>query len=145
MPGEENHKEVNWWRVFFAIFYFLLGTLLIIIFRNNIFYLDADIRSWDKYRYIWCIASSCIGFSCIAFVLRKNPTSPFPSYLTNYPLQLLAMSALVFALLNLSTKTSNYIFYYFSFALCFTLGFLVDSYWSFVTSIVEITKQKLSK
>ena len=145
MGEKENPEKTNWWRVSFAIFYFLLGTLVIYIFKSDIFYFDADARAWNLYRYIWCLASSCLGFSSIAFVLRKNQRSPFPAYVTHYPLQLLAMSALIFAVLHLSPKTSNFVFYYFSFALCFTLGYLVDTYWSFVSSILDFTKQKLAK
>ena len=114
------------------------------LFRTHIFYLDADIKTWNIYRYIWCFASSCIGFSCIALVLRKTHKNPIPEYVTIYPLQLLAMSALVFAVLHMSTRTSNFVFYYFAFGLCFTLGYLVDSFWSFVSSIFDFTKKNLS-
>jgi hypothetical protein len=145
MVEKETSQKMNWWRVIFSIFYFLLAILLIYIFKNDIFYYDVDIKTWNIYRYIWCLASSCLGFSSIALVLRKNQTSPFPSYVTHYPLQLLAMSALIFAVLHISTKTSNFVFYYFSFALCFTLGYLVDTYWSFVSSILDFAKQKLAK
>jgi len=145
MGKEGNSEKINWWRVYCAIFYFVLGILLIYIFRDDIFYPDVDITTWNIYRYIWCLASSCMGFASIALVLRKIKDNPFPAYVTHYPLQLLAMSALIFAVLHLSTRTSGFVFYYLSFALCFTLGYLVDSYWSFVSSILDFAKQKLSK
>ena len=144
--GEELKSErTNWRRVSFAAIYFVLGMLLICLFRSDIFYLDADTKSWNIWRGIFCLASSFIGFACIAFVLRNNPKSPIPAYVTHYPLQLAAMSALVFAVLHLFAKTSNFVFYYFSFALCFSLGYLVDSYWKFVSSFFELAKQKLPK
>ena len=145
MGEERNPKKTNWWRVSFSFFYFVLGILLICLFKSDIFYFNADTKTWNIYRYIWCLASSCLGFSSIALMLRENPTLPFPAYVTHYPLQLLAMSALIFGVLHISTRTSNFVFYYLSFALCFTLGYLVDSYWSFVSSILDFTKHKLSK
>jgi hypothetical protein len=144
--GEERKPEkINVLRVYCAIFYFVFGIFLIHLFRSDIFYRHVDINSWNIYRYIWCLASSCIGFASIALVLRKIQENPFPAYVTHYPLQLLAMSALIFAVLHLSTRTSGFIFYYLSFALCFTMGYLVDSYWSFVSSILDFARQKLSK
>jgi hypothetical protein len=142
---KEDPEKTNWWRVSFSIFYFVVGLFLIWIFRNSTFYLDVKTGAWNIHRYIWCLASSCIGFSAIAFKLRKHDKSPFPLYVTHYPLQLLANSALVFAILHLSNKTSNFSFYYFAFGLCYTLGYLVDSYWSYVNSIIDSAKQKLSK
>lgn len=47
------------------------------------------------------------------------------------------MTTLVFGGLHIFDVTSGYLFYYLSFGLCFTLGYLVDSYWSFTKGIVQ--------
>jgi len=134
-------KTVNWRRVLFSILYFLLAIGLVLYFRDNMFFFQPDETSWNFYRFIWCIASVSLGFSTLAFNLRHISRNPMPEYVTHYPLQLIAVATLVFGTLHIFEATRGYLFYYLSFSLCFTLGYLVDSYWSFVLTIIKNAKQ----
>jgi len=137
--AEQNIKDktINWQRVVFSILYLLLSVLLIYIFRDKIFYFQPYENSWNIYRFIWCIAGVSLGFSVVAFALRHHKRTPLPEYITHYPAQLIAMATLVFGVLHIFEATRGYLFYYLSFSLCFTLGYLVDSYWSFVISLIN--------
>ncbi len=140
--GENKVKEkINKSRLAFAILYFLLGCLIIRLFRRDMFYLSPKEDSWNVHRFLWCIACTFWGFAAVAFQLRCHNTSPFPEYIFYYPLQLVAMACLVFSVLHLWDRTEGYVFYYLSFSLCFSLGFLVDSYWSFIKGL--LTKLKI--
>lgn len=132
-------------RVIFAIFYYLLSILLVTHFKTKIFYFQVLKDSWNFYRFIWCFASSSFGFANIALISRKNDNSPLPQYLTYYPLQLLASSALIFSFLHFSEKTSGFLFYYLSFPLCFILGYLVDRIWEILLSITKNIKSVFGK
>jgi len=132
-------------RIGFVFFYYLLPILLLIHFRTKIFYLQALKDSWNFYRFIWCFASSSFGFANIALISRKSDNSPLPQYLTYYPLQLLASSALIFSFLHLSEKTSGFLFYYLSFPLCFILGYLVDKFWKILVSLIKDIKSIFGK
>ncbi len=136
---EQNleQKEINKLRVFFSIFYFLIAIALILFFRDKIFYFQSLENSWNIYRLIWCYSGSALGFAFIALTWRHVKKSPLPEYLTHYPFQLLAISTIVFGGLHLFEITSGYLFYYFSFGLCFTLGYLADSYWSFFSAVIK--------
>jgi len=105
------------------------------------FYFEVELKSWNFYRLIWCYSGSSLGFAVIALTWRHVEQSPLPEYLTHYPFQLLAISTLVFGGLHLFDVTRGYIFYYLSFGLCFTLGYLVDSYWSFVKAVIKRSKE----
>jgi len=131
-----SEKPLNWARVVFSIFYLLLALLLIFLFRKHMFYFKVEENTWNMGRFIWCLSSVFFGFFSVAFSLRHHKPSPFPAYITHYPFQLIAMATLVFGGLHIFDVTSGYLFYYLSFGLCFTLGHLVDSYWSFIKSVI---------
>jgi hypothetical protein len=138
MTEQNNAKDpLNWVRVVLSFLYLLVALSLIFLFRKDIFYFNEEEGSWNFYRFIWCLSVAFIGFFCVAFSLRRHKPSPFPKYVTLYPVQLGAVAALVFGGLHISDVTGGYLFYYLSFGLCFTLGYLVDSYWSFTKGIVE--------
>lgn len=138
---EDN--KINGWRIFFAVVYFLIPILFTSIFSEKIFFADEEKGIGSIFRLSWCISSSMIGFSILVFETRYNPKSVFPSYLTYYPALLLVISTLVFSFLHLFEKTTGYIFYYFSFPLCFILSFLVDSFWNLFYSLLEKAKAKI--
>jgi hypothetical protein len=140
----ENKEEnkINKWRVIFAIAYFLSGCLIIWFFRKDMFYLSPMENTYNFYRFLWCVSSTFFGFSAIAFGLRCHKPSPFPEYLFHYPLQIFAMSSLVFGVLHLWDRTVSYVFYYLSFGICFTLGFLVDQYWVFIKELAGKLKPR---
>ena len=117
-------EKINQTRVIFSILYFILGFLIIYIFRDNIFYLLAEKDSYNIYRFYWCLSSSAIGFAFIILQTIHNPKSPLPSYLNYYPFILVLISTLVFSVLHIFESTSGFVFYYFSFSLCFLLGIL---------------------
>lgn len=129
-------KRINWARVVFSIIYAIVAIGLFLIFRDTMFYFKAEDNSWNIHRFIWCCIAVSLGFAAIAFGLRHHTRSPLPEYLTHYPFQIVAMAALVFGSLHIFEATSGYLFYYLSFGLCFTLGYLVDSYWSFIMTVV---------
>ena len=133
--GEVN-KKLNIRRVIWACGYFILSILLVVILKDKIFYFQVSPNSCNFYRFVWCISSTSLGFSVVAFYFRCKEKPPFPEYLTFYPFLLLAISALVFSALHVFEGTSNYIFYYLSFSLCFTFGVMVDQYLRFIESII---------
>ena len=101
------------------------------------FYREVPSGSWNVYRFLWCFSSVNLGFAMIAYVHRGVKESPFPEYMTRYPLLLLGISAVVFGGLHLFTATATYVFYYLSFGIGLTMGFMVDSYWEFVTALFK--------
>lgn len=127
--------QVNPKRIACAVVYFLIFLVPFFI-GDRVFYLTTTPDSWNVFRYVWCFSSSCLGFAAVAIVHRRVEQSPFPEYAIHYPLQLLAMSAIVVGVLHLSVATSGFVFYYLGFGLSFTLGFLVDSYWTLVSAAV---------
>ena len=145
-----QETEINGWRVFLSASFFVLPILVFLMFwwsgnLERIFYIT-ERSGWESlYRLLWCVFGSMWGFSAIAFHWRKVPQSPFPEYLTYYPVMLLVISLLIFSILHLFEKTSGYIFYYFSFVLCFMFSFLVDEFWGLFRSLLEITKSKMDK
>ncbi len=139
---EQSEEKINKKRVCCSIGYCILGGLIIYFRFDNMFYLKANIDTYNLDRLGWCLASSCLGFSFLAFQLICNPKSPFPEYIYYYPVILLIISALVFSACHLFEASSGFVFYYLSFALCVILSVLVDSFWKFITSIIE---QKLKK
>ncbi len=137
MSAENNSKDtINRSRLLFSIFYFVVALLLTFIFWKDMFYFQVENNTWNIYRFVWCCIAVFLGFAVIAFALRHIKKSPLPEYLTLYPFQLLAMATLVFGGLHIFDATTGYLFYYLSFGLCFTLGYLVDSYWSFVKTVI---------
>ena len=136
-PEYESEPKTNLWRVAFAIMYGVIGLGMILFLRGELFYLQAPDDFSNFCRFLWCIACSCIGFAVLAFHVRQKSKSPFPSYLTWYPLFLIAISSLVFAGCHLSEKSSGYLFYFISGPLCFILAYLVDSFLHLFVSLAN--------
>lgn len=132
-----SDKKINTARVCCAIAYFIVSLLPFIVYRKELFYFTVPDESWNYLRFLWCLSAISLGFSLIAFAFRRIAKSPFPEYITHYPLQLIAMATLVFSVLHIFEATSGYLFYYLSFSLCFTMGFMVDRYWGFVQSLIN--------
>ena len=131
-----SERKINKARLGFSIVYFTISVLLFFIFKNQIFYFHVPAESWNIPRFIWCISSVSLGFSLVAFALRFHNRTPFPEYITHYPFQLVAMATLVFAVLHIFEATSGYLFYYLSFSICFSMGFMVDRYWGLIESLI---------
>ena len=134
--NNQTVKVINRSRVWFSIMYALIALVFFIIFDDKMFYFNVQENSWNIYRFVWCCIAVSLGFAVIAFSTRFNPRSPIPEYIFHYPPQLIAMATLVFSALHIFQATSGFIFYYLSFGMCFTLGYLVDSYWTFVVTII---------
>ena len=130
-------NKINWMRICCAITYLAVSLGLFFVYRKEIFYLSVPNESWNYLRFFWCLSSISLGFSLVAFAFRFHDASPFPEYITHYPLQLIAMATLVFSVLHVFEATSGYLFYYLSFSCCFTMGFMVDRYWGFVESLIK--------
>jgi hypothetical protein len=137
---QQKPDKLNWKRVLFSIIYLLLALLFLLLiflkFRERVFYFAVEEKTWNGYRFLWCLSAVLLGFFTAAVAQWHNAKSPLPLYITHYPLQLIAMATLVFGALHVFEATSGYLFYYLSFGLCFTLGNLVDSYWSFIKAII---------
>jgi hypothetical protein len=129
-------NKINKARVACSVAYLLVALIPILFLRGSMFYHEVPAGSWNIYRFWWCFSSVYFGFAMVAFVHRRVQISPFPDYILMYPFQLLAISSIVFGGLHLFAATSKYLFYYLSFGVGLTMGFMVDSYWSFVTSFI---------
>jgi hypothetical protein len=145
-----QNDNINPWRLFLSISFFVVPILLFSIFwysgsLDRIFYLTEKKDLGSLYRLLWCGFGSMWGFSAIAFYWRKVPQPPFPEYLTYYPFLLLVISLLIFSILHLFEKTSGYLFYYFSFGLCSLLGFQVDEFWKICLSILKKAESHTEK
>ena len=130
-------KCIKTWRIIFTLFYFIIACLIVIIWKDKIFYMKIIDDSYNWYRFLWCLCSSFLGFSVLSFHVRNHKNSPFPSFITYYPFLLFVISALVFSVCHLFDKSSGFIYYYLSFPICFILGYLVDSFWGIITSIIK--------
>lgn len=130
------YRKINKARVLFSIAYLAIAIILFLLFRKRIYYFDVPAEFWNIPRFIWCISSVTFGFSLVAFALRFHNRTPFPEYVTYYPFQLVAMATLVFSVLHIYEATSGYLFYYLSFSMCFTMGFMVDKYWEIIESLI---------
>lgn len=139
----QNEKKIQPSRVIFSALFFAVPIVLISLFPDAIFYLSEKSDTYNSYRFLWCVCCSMWGFSVIAFHWRHVTVSIFPDYLLYYPFLLLTISALVFSSMHLFDKTSGYLFYYFSFALCFILSFLVDEFFDFFRLIVKKASAKM--
>ena len=137
---QQKPDRLNWKRVLFSIIYLLLALLFLLLiflkFRERVFYFAVKEKTWNGYRFLWCLSAVLLGFFTAAVAQWHNAKSPLPLYITHYPLQLIAMATLVFGALHIFEATSGYLFYYLSFGLSFTLGHLVDSYWSFIKAVI---------
>lgn len=141
MSNDQNEKnKLNVHRVAMSVVYYLLFCILLVLLykkREQAFYHSVADDSWNFYRYLWSLAWAVAGFASIALRLRCHPKLPYPEYITHYPMQLAAMAAIVFGVLHIFENTSNFVYYYLSAAMCFTLGYAVDSYWSYVKGLLK--------
>jgi len=131
-------------RIFWAIIYTLITIVLSIISISS-GYFPLEFKIGYFYQLFWCIACTCLGFACLTLDLISYSPVPLRRYLAYYPLLILVISSLVLAILNLFEKTSGTLFYYFSFPICFVLGFMVDWFWNFITEIIKGLLSKLIK
>lgn len=132
----KQQQKIYGWRVFFSFAYLVFAVGLVYFRYNEMFYLELQANSFQLDRFWWCLAASFFGFSMLVFRLWHHPESVFPTYITYYPALLFVQSALVFSVAHLFPTTSGFVFYYLSFAACFILAFLVDSFWTLVFSLV---------
>ena len=134
--ASEGPNKTNKVRVACSVAYLIVSLLPVLYLRGSMFYHEVPTGSWNIYRFLWCFSSVYFGFAMIAFVHRHVQISPFPHYIIMYPFQLLAISSIVFGGFHLFPATSTYLFYYLSFGVGLTMGFMADSYWGFVTSFI---------
>jgi hypothetical protein len=132
-------------RVIFSSVYLITSFAILAFFKDRMFYAEQITGFADIFRFIWCINSSLFGFALIASQDRFNTRLPYGPYLFYYPPILLAISALIYSLLSVSRLTNNYIFYFFSFSLCFILAFLVDNFWSIILKFLEKARIMINK
>ena len=131
-----QNEPIQRWSVFFSIVYFVIAVGIFLLWRDKIFYLEPQSASYQPYRFLWCLSASSLGFSVLAFKLRRVPKLPYPLYITYYPALLVAQSALVFSVAHFFTASSGFTFYYLSFAVCFMLAVTVDDFWALIKSFV---------
>jgi len=130
----ETQDTVNRKRVFASLPYLVFAVAMVGFRFHEIVYVELQTGyQWD--RFLWCLSASSIGFFSIASRYWYNVKSPFPEYVSYYPVVLIAISALVFSIAHLYEGLGGFVFYYFSFALCFILALLVDSFPGFLLSI----------
>lgn len=134
---QTQNKPIYGWRVFFSFVYLAIAASIVYFRRNEIFYLEPQLGSYQFDRFLWCLSISFLGFSVLVFQLWHHPQSTFPSYVTYYPAMLVAQSAPVFSISHLFTASSGFAFYYLSFAICLILAVQIDNFWSLISSIVS--------
>jgi len=141
--SQVTEKTINWKRIFFSVLYLSVSLFIVGTRWNKLFYLLPQAHSYNLERFLWCLASSLCAFGALAWQWRYESESPFPEYITYYPLLLSAISALVFSVCHLSEKTSGFVFYYLSFALCFALSYQADSFWKLLTSVIRAAADRV--
>lgn len=135
-------KKINTHRFILGIIFLLPLILIMLLWRDKIFYTTVtEGINMISPRFWWSISCSCFGFGVLTLHNVKNTSSPFPSYYFYYPILLIIISSLIFSILHLFTQTSNYIYYYFSFPLCFIFGYMVDYFWQIMDSIIKLIKK----
>lgn len=131
-------------RVVLSVLYFILGVIVIIFFRDQIFYLEernnllfdsTQLNDWP--RFAWCGGFTLMGFGFAALQSRFSPKLPYFPYLFYYPYSLLLITCLSYSLLSLNSSTRGYVFYPLSLAFSGTLGVLVDRYWDLATNLLK--------
>jgi hypothetical protein len=132
---QKGNEPINGRRLFFFLVYLAIAIAIVLLRRNEIFYLELRPKSYQFDRFLWCLFASFFGFSVLAFRFLRLPKSPFPEYITYYPVILVAQAALVFSVAHFFTASSNFTFYYLSFAVCFILAVTVDDFWKLINSI----------
>jgi hypothetical protein len=142
MPETETAKPtqiepINRSRLVLFIVYFLIAVGIVYFRFDEIFYLEPRCNSYQFDRFLWCLSASFFGFSVLELKLWRHSKSPFPEHITYYPVILVAQATLVFSVTHFFTASSNFTFYYLSFAICFILSFTVDNFWKMIDSLVS--------
>ena len=136
MPTEK--EPINPWRVFFSGVYLAIAVGIFLFRRDEIFYLEPQLASYQFDRFLWCLSASFLGFSVRAFKFLRCSKTPFLLlYTTYYPVMLIAQAALVFSVTHFFTASRGFTFYYLSFAVCFILAVTVDNFWKLIESLVS--------
>src|SRR5438874_5683217 len=102
-------------RLIGAVVFLVIGLSLIPIFAHfGGFYATAEGNVHDAIRLLWSISWCCIGFALIAYRNSKKThgTPARRSYFSIYPLSLLIVATVIFAVLHTSKNTSNYLYYF---------------------------------
>jgi hypothetical protein len=69
MPTEK--KPINRWRVFFSVVYLAIAVSIVLFRRDEIFYLEPRLASYQLDRFHWCLSASFFGFFILEFHLRR--------------------------------------------------------------------------
>ena len=135
--SSQSSGKINKSRMVFSCVYLLVAGLILWYRGNELFYLVPQPDSYNFDRFLWCLSSSLIGFSFLSVEFWSHSTSPFPRYITYYPVLLIVISSLVFSTCQLFEGSKGFIFYYLSFGACVVLAFLVDQFWELSTSFIK--------
>jgi hypothetical protein len=110
--------------------YFLVAVVLFCFIMSwpNYFY-NQPLCGFENWRrLIWCFMWSFVGFSIIAYKssLGSHPNNAWPSYATSYLVILVHIALITFSVLQSFPRTQNYVFYFLSAPICFSLSYLID-------------------
>ena len=134
--------KINWHRLVLGLIYCSIAVGTAICLRDKVFYVSANLDD-NFFRFLWAVLCSCFGFGVLTLKNIDNKSKPFPTYYFYYPILLIVISSLVFAVLHLFAKTSSsYVYYYLSFSLCFILGYMVDAFWGIIYAVLDYLKKK---
>jgi len=127
MANDENKNKINNTRLIAALAFLILGIIIVIfVILGSKLYLETNRACLNLPRYFWCLGWSFVGFSGIAFYWCRSDKTPFPSYITSYPILLVIVSALVFSVCHFFKETSGFVFYYLSAGLSGFLAYFID-------------------
>jgi len=116
-----------------AIISLMLGLFIVIVLP---YYFGIDLlynnpaENFSNYpRFLWCLAFCFFGFFFPAYRASKlmHDEPAWKSYPTVYLISLIIISCLVFAVLHISERTSNYLFYFLSSPICFIFSYYIDN------------------
>ena len=133
---------MNKHRLILGICCCLLPIIILICVRKDVFYIIPSL-DFNIYRWFWTMLCSWFGFGVLILKnIPQNQSDPSLDYYTYYPVLLVVISSIVFSILHLFPQTSNFIFYYLSFSLCFIFGYMVDYFWKIIFTTVEAFQKK---
>jgi hypothetical protein len=120
-------------RLIGAVIYFLTAIALLIViigwsWRSDYFY-DQPLHGFENWRrLIWCFMWCFLGFSVIAYRSSLNPhdNKAWPSYATSYLIILIHIALITFSILQAFQGTHNYVFYFLSSPICFSMSYSID-------------------
>lgn len=113
-------------RICFGITAIILFVCAAFVYISHDFYISAEGSSAEIYKFVWCFASSLLGFGGIAIHFRCENNNPFPDYFVIYVPHLLFLVVAVQYILGKHTSVAGYEFYKISFAACCFIGLYVD-------------------